>query len=131
MLGDSSRGRVRFTPLLPGPIQFVVFSGSSLLNVLFFFFFSSALANAPQLVNAVAVVERGVVAAVDKARRVQAAGAVGCIIVNSNDKAWRPGGHLLAGAATADVDDIDIPVVVVPISIRHFFKDRIDVSISY
>ena len=78
-----------------------------------------------------AVVERGVVAAVDKARRVQAAGAVGCIIVNSNDKAWRPGGHLLAGAATADVDDIGIPVVVVPISIRENLKDLINISISY
>ena len=59
----------------------------------------------------------------DKARRVQAAGAVGCIIVNSNDKAWRPGGHtsMPAGATTADAD-IDIPVVVVPISIAHAFS---------
>ena len=82
-----------------------------------------------------AVVERGVVAAVDKARRVQAAGAVGCIIVNSNDKAWRPGGHtstgMPAGAATADAEDVDIPVLICPVSIRCSLKDLINIGISY
>ena len=66
----------------------------------------------------------------DKARRVQAAGAVGCIIVNSNDKAWRPGGHMPAGAATAE--EIEIPVVVVPISIAFSLKPQgTVVSLAY
>ena len=70
----------------------------------------------------------------DKARRVQAAGAVGCIIVNSNDKAWRPGGHtsMPAGAATADADEVDIPVLICPVSIAFSLKPQgTVVSLAY
>jgi hypothetical protein len=84
----------------------------------------SDLTNGATLRGKVALVDRGGVPAVDKARRVQAAGAIACAIVNSNDKAWRPGGHMPAGAALADVGaDILIPVIVVPRSTAAVFGD--------
>jgi hypothetical protein len=80
------------------------------------------LANASELVGKVALVDRGGVPAVEKARRVQNAGAVACVIVNTDDKSWRPGGHMPAGAAQADVGaDITIPVIVVPLSASSAF----------
>ena len=80
------------------------------------------LTNVSELVGKVVIVARGGVPAVQKARRVQNAGAVACIIVNADDKSWRPGGHMPAGAAQADVGaDITIPVIVVPLSAASAF----------
>jgi len=65
------------------------------------------LTNAAALVGAVAVIGRGGCSLVGKARRAQAAGAVGVIIVNTKDEPFAPRG--------AD-DTITIPVVCVAAS---------------
>jgi hypothetical protein len=93
------------------------------------------LTNGPSLRGKVALVDRGGVPAIEKARRIQATGALACAIVNTNDKAWRPGGHMPAGATEEDVGaDITIPVIVVPRSAARIFGDgdaRTVLSLQY
>jgi hypothetical protein len=64
------------------------------------------LSNAAEVGGAVALVERGAVSFVEKARRAQAAGAVGLVIVNSEDAEYVPLG--MPGD-----EDVYIPVVCV------------------
>jgi len=74
----------------------------------------SPLRNGSALRGCVAVIERGQVAVVLKARHAQQAGAIGALIINSTDSAWRPRGHKGADGCVDEGDDITIPVVVVP-----------------
>ena len=66
----------------------------------------SDLANGDDICGAVAVVERGVCSFVQKARRVQAAGGIGVLFVNTDDDLFVVGGE--------DGDeDIELPAVMV------------------
>ena len=50
------------------------------------------LTNAQDLAGSVALIDRGVVPVVEKARRAQQAGAVAVVIVNTDDKGFAPSG---------------------------------------
>ena len=67
------------------------------------------LTNAQDLVGCVAVIDRGVVPVVEKARRAQQAGAIAVFLINTEEKAFAPSGH---GADKGK--DITIPVVTIP-----------------
>jgi hypothetical protein len=67
------------------------------------------LTNAPGLVGCVAVIDRGVVPVVEKARRAQQAGAIAVFLINTEEQAFAPSGH---GADQGK--DITIPVVTIP-----------------
>eukprot|EP01043_Picozoa_sp_COSAG02_P066062 COSAG02_NODE_10162_length_2005_cov_2.521511_1_plen_186_part_10 len=64
------------------------------------------LTNAQDLAGNVAIIDRGVVPVVEKARRAQQAGAIAVFLVNTEDKGFTPSGH---GADKGK--DITIPVV--------------------
>ena len=68
------------------------------------------LTNAGALAGAVAVIGRGVVPFLEKVRRAQAAGAVGVIIVNSEDE--------LLPIRDDEAGDITIPIVCVASSFQ-------------
>ena len=69
----------------------------------------SPLTNAQDVAGNIAVIDRGVVPVVEKARRAQQAGAVAVFLINSEDKPYAPSGH---GADKGK--DITIPVVTIP-----------------
>ena len=65
------------------------------------------LVNKSEMKGKVAVVARGLVPFVDKARRAMEAGAVGIIVINDEDSLYK------CTAAGADCTDIEIPVICV------------------
>ena len=69
-------------------------------------------ASAETLRGSLAVVQRGVVPVHVKAQRVQDAGAVGLILVNSDDHAWLP--FVKTPAEQVEAGRTHIPIVIVP-----------------
>ena len=65
----------------------------------------------------VAVVQRGSVPLVVKARRAQAAGCVGCIILNTDDRPLLAHGHRFDDGSEDSGHDIYIPVSAAPSSV--------------
>ena len=67
------------------------------------------LTNGAALRGAVAVISRGVVPVVEKARRAQEAGATAVLLLNTDNKPYEPAGH---GSDAGK--DISIPVLTIP-----------------
>ena len=86
----------------------------------------SVLRNAANLKGAIAVVERGVNAFVEKALRVQEAGAVGVIIINTDDSPYVPLGSPLGGD-----EGVFIPVVCVQLREGSRFRNPANVTLEF
>ncbi len=86
----------------------------------------SELRNAPNLNGAVAVVERGGNAFVDKALRVQAAGAVGMIVINTEDAPYVP-----LGSPAGGDEGVHIPVVCVQRREGARFRNPANVALEF
>lgn len=87
---------------------------------------NSDLRNAPNLNGAIAVVERGGNAFVDKALRVQAAGAVGMIVINTEDAPYVP-----LGSPAGGDDGVHIPVVCVQRREGPRFRNPANVTLEF
>ena len=86
----------------------------------------SDLRNASNLKGAIAVVERGGNAFVDKALRVQAAGAVGVIVINTDDAPYVPLGNPAGGD-----EGVRIPVVCVRRREAPRFRNPANVTLEF
>eukprot|EP01043_Picozoa_sp_COSAG02_P016056 COSAG02_NODE_699_length_18369_cov_9.690203_12_plen_1083_part_00 len=77
------------------------------------------LANSAEISGCVAVIERGTCSFVQKARRAQAAGAIGVLFVNTDEELF------IIGGDDGD-DDIELPVVMVRASDGQAFLRELD-----
>ena len=79
------------------------------------------LLNAPYIEGAIAVVERGNIPVVEKARRCQDAGAAAVIVINTDEEPMMTRGHRHSDGWVDAGGDIEIPVLVVPRSAAGLF----------
>lgn len=92
------------------------------------------LLNAPYVEGAVAVVERGNIPIVEKARQCQDAGAAAVLVINTDEEPMMTRGHRHSDGWVDAGGDIQIPVLVVPRSAAGLFDGapvtRIDFGVS-